>query len=679
MKNQSMRNKITLGVFVIVVLGMLMLYFTANTTVKKMMQQNVDSHQNDLLAAQASLINQYVNKQENLLVQYSKEPIFRELLKDPENPELLAAAQDYTEKYYATLPNWEGIYVGEWETTHCLIHSDSQYVGAIFRKDPNAVKALQDAMLANNGLYDTGIIVSPATHLLILSMYCPVYDTDGTTIVGYVGGGTYVEDLEKSLSELRSTDDTSTYYMLNTETKNYIFSDDSSLIATEIEDEMLLNIMDKAKSGEKTGKVSFKSGSGVQIANYRYIEEHNWVIVNCDSKSHIFSSTNKTMTVLGAICIAFVVVISVMCFIMITVSTKPLKYIEDSIINLSNLRLEKNSSLDAWSGTKSEIGKIATALDLLYDSLEDIVNTLSACSTSLNDSSLAMQESSDILNTCVSENSEAATAFAEHSESINNTIAKVENELSDIAVIVSDVENRIKKGDDYSSDLLKKVEKMQEMTNETLTKTTSEIMENRQAIEESVKKLQTLMRVDEMASQILDITSQTNLLSLNASIEAARAGEAGKGFAVVAGEIGNLAQSSSETATGIQQICNETRDNIVEVQKCFDEVISFLQNNVQQQFSEFAAATKDYYNSVTDIQQIIDEISRSSEMFADVVKRIETQIKAVSDVPEDRTVSSSYVIDKANQTAATTSDMIAMVDRNKENAKAIEDIVVRFS
>ena len=66
-------------------------------------------------------------------------------------------------------------------------------------------------------------------------------------------------------------------------------------------------------------------------------------------------------------------------------------------------------------------------------------------------------------------------------------------------------------------------------------------------------------------------------------------------------------------------------------------------------------------------------------MFADVVKRIETQIKAVSDVPEDRTVSSSYVIDKANQTAATTSDMIAMVDRNKENAKAIEDIVVRFS
>ena len=74
---------------------------------------------------------------------------------------------------------------------------------------------------------------------------------------------------------------------------------------------------------------------------------------------------------------------------------------------------------------------------------------------------------------------------------------------------------------------------------------------------DTLEELQSLMRIDEMASQILDITSQTNLLSLNASIEAARVGDAGKGFAVVAGEIGNLASNSSKTATDIQAICNE--------------------------------------------------------------------------------------------------------------------------
>ena len=55
------------------------------------------------------------------------------------------------------------------------------------------------------------------------------------------------------------------------------------------------------------------------------------------------------------------------------------------------------------------------------------------------------------------------------------------------------------------------------------------------------------------------------------------------------------------------------------------------------------------------------------------------QIRQVSDVPGDKTVDSSVVIDKANQTAETTADMIAMVNQNKENANAIKEIVEKFS
>ena len=115
------------------------------------------------------------------------------------------------------------------------------------------------------------------------------------------------------------------------------------------------------------------------------------------------------------------------------------------------------------------------------------------------------------------------------------------------------------------------------------------------------------------------------MLSLNASIEAARAGEAGKGFAVVAGEIGNLAASSSQTATQIQEICNETKNNISHVRTCFDQVILFLKKDVQAQFSELTSATKDYYDSIQDVQAIISDIAEASGIFADTVQKIQSQ------------------------------------------------------
>lgn len=677
MKNWKISTKITLGVFLIVVFGMTMLYITANRTMKGMMQTSERNHMDSMLLAQTSLIEEYVTRQENLLIAYSKTPVVRELLKDVDNAEKRKAAQSYTEYYYKGLENWEGIYIGEWNT-HCIAHSNPDIIGGIFREG-ESLKALQEAMTSREGLYDAGIIVSPASKKLILSMYCPVYDTDGSTILGYVGGGPFVEDLENLLCELRSEEDTAGYYMLNAETETYIFADNEDLIATEIQDEMLLNIIAQVKSGNRDGEIEYQEKEGSQIAKYKYIEEHGWVVISFDSEKHIFDAANRNMAVLGQICFAFVLIISILSFVMIMISTKPLQYIEESIIQISNLRLQKNHKLEAWIGAKSEIGRIATAIDLLYGSLEEMVETLSGCSSSLNESVYAMQESSNVLNACVTENSEATTAFARYTETINDAVVRVEQEIGDISNVVTNVEERIRQGNQYSNELLDKVGHMQKLASTTMENANVQISENQKAIEEAIEKLQALMRIDKMASQILDITSQTNLLSLNASIEAARAGEAGRGFAVVAGEIGNLANSSTETATQIQAICNETRSNIAEVQNCFDQVIAFLQNDVHMQFARFANATEDYYKSIKEIQFIISDISESSEMFAEIVKRIETQIREVSDVPEDQSVSSQDVLDKASQTAATTTEMIAIVNRNKEHAKAISGIVGRFS
>ncbi len=213
---------------------------------------------------------------------------------------------------------------------------------------------------------------------------------------------------------------------------------------------------------------------------------------------------------------------------------------------------------------------------------------------------------------------------------------------------------------------------------DTLENNTKKVEATKRDIDEAMKNLQSLMKINEMATKILDITSQTNLLSLNASIEAARAGEAGKGFAVVAGEIGSLAENSSETANQIQAICKDANKSIESVQECFEDIIAFMETDVSGKFQEFAAMAVQYGTVVNDIQEVIHSIHDKTSVFSESATNIRDQINNVKMASDDNEQGINEIVAKNDMTIKIADSIIQTADKNQENVEEIKGIVDMF-
>jgi len=119
-------------------------------------------------------------------------------------------------------------------------------------------------------------------------------------------------------------------------------------------------------------------------------------------------------------------------------------------------------------------------------------------------------------------------------------------------------------------------------------------------VEKAVSAADCVKQINEMTESIMQISSQTSLLALNASVEAARAGEAGKGFAVVASEISKLANETSDSVTSINEIVLEVNSSVDEMVQSMEGTTKFLDEVVLKDYDQFRAIS-DQYNNDADV------------------------------------------------------------------------------
>ena len=187
---------------------------------------------------------------------------------------------------------------------------------------------------------------------------------------------------------------------------------------------------------------------------------------------------------------------------------------------------------------------------------------------------------------------------------------------------------------DEGVDLVAEIQiRAEDMHRDTLAgkKSASEIIEEmRYTLKKAVEEIRSVEKIQELTGEILDIASQTNLLSLNASIEAARAREAGRGFAVVADEIRGLADNSTSTANNIQEISNMVIGAVNKLASSAEKLMTFIDDKVMTDYDGFVVVVTKYKEDANNVNEILNAISTNTNTISGTMQSMNTGISDIS-------------------------------------------------
>lgn len=454
------------------------------------------------------------------------------------------------------------------------------------------------------------------------------------------------DEYAKSLSDVKLEGMDSSYVYVVKNDGTMLYHPTKEKVGQPVENAVIKGVVQQLQDGKKPGTtvVEYDFNGTTKYSAYTILNNENILVLTADESEALAGITTVTGVAVGIIAIVVLIAI-IISFIMGRRLMRPLVKVSTIIEDVANGNIEADFSVVKESN--DEIGLIIEKMKELTQSLESIVgkirnssDTMSSNSYELNDTSSQTLAANNEISKAVEDVAEGSTGMAASISKINENLLEMSNETKDINASVDEIKNQTTAVQDSSKIMNDKIKSMQDSSHK--------MDEGISAISKRIETVNTTVdKVSNIVSVIEEISSETNLLSLNASIEAARAGDAGKGFAVVAQEIRVLSDNTNTELENIKQIISSL---VEECRYCVQASGTIVEDNAKQK---------------EEIKAVLDEFGSLDEQIqktAEKADEIEELVTAMIELNDDITKSSNSLTDVSAANAAATEEMNANIE-----------------
>ncbi len=330
---------------------------------------------------------------------------------------------------------------------------------------------------------------------------------------------------------------------------------------------------------------------------------------------------------------------------------------------------------------KDEIGKMADAINAFITRLQEITVNITMSSQEMDEIVAHVGNAVEAAN---SSSCDVSATMEELSASMQEVAATASNVNENAGVVGDNAKDLATESEElasYSVEMQKRAIELEQTAIENKNNTTQVMEGILSALKKAIEDSKSVEQINGLTNEILSISSQTNLLALNASIEAARAGEAGKGFAVVADEIRQLADSSRETASNIQNINNLVTVAVRELIENSNTIVDYINETVLPDYDGFVSSGQQYKEDATHVNEIVEQFNGMSGNLRQLVHEIVDAINGIASAIEESTNAVATAAMNTNDLVKEIEGIHDEMNHNKEVAKQLKaqtDIFVKL-